>query len=188
LEKKIILQNKKITYALRQSKRAKRMRLAVYCDGSVVLTTPFDFSENAAERFVQGKINWLLSKINYFKKFKYINVGRPGRKNYLSYKEKALSFVREKVAYFNQTCGFKYKKINIRRQKTRWGSCSKKGNLNFNYKIIFLPENIRNYIIVHELCHLKEFNHSKRFWDLIAKIIPDYRKIRKELKKNILVL
>jgi predicted metal-dependent hydrolase len=188
LEKEIILQNQKITYALRQSKRARRLRLAVYCDGRVVVTTPFDFSENAVQRFLQGKINWLISKIDYFKKFKYINIGRHSRQDYLTYKEKALSFVQESVAYFSQTYGFEYKKINIKRQKTRWGSCSKKGNLNFNYKIIFLPENIRDYIVVHELCHLKELNHSKKFWDLVAKIIPDYREIRKELKKNILVL
>jgi predicted metal-dependent hydrolase len=188
LEKEIILQNQKITYALRQSRRARRMRLAIYCDGRVVVTTPFDFSENAAERFVQGKISWLLSKINYFKKFKYINIGKHRRQDYLTYKEKALSLVQEKVSCLNKAYGFSYNKINIKRQKTRWGSCSKKGNLNFNYKIIFLPENIRDYIVVHELCHLEELNHSKKFWDLVAKIIPDYRQIRKELKKNILIL
>jgi len=186
LEKQIILENQKITYAIRKSKRAKRMRLAVYCDGTIVITTPFDLQENVAEKFIREKMNWLFSKINYFKKFKYISIGKHSHRDYLGYKEKAFCFIQERILYFNKIYGFEYNKINIKRQKTRWGSCSKGGNLNFNYKIIFLPEKIRNYIVVHELCHLKEFNHSKNFWNLVAGIIPDYQKIRKELKQNLL--
>lgn len=188
MKKQIILQNKKITYTLRKSKRARRMRLAVYCDGSVVVTTPFDLQENIAERFIKEKMSWLLSKIDYFKHFKYKYVRRYGRRDYLKYKEKAFCLIQERVSYFNKIYAFKYNKINIKNQKTRWGSCSKKGNLNFNYRIIFLPENIRDYVIVHELCHLKEFNHSKKFWNLVGKIIPDYLRIRKELKRDMLIL
>jgi hypothetical protein len=187
IKKEIILPEQKITYSLRQSRRAKRLRLAVYCDGSVIITCPFGFSENAAESFVAQKINWLLAKIRHFQKFKYINIGRKGRKDYLVYKEKALALVQERISYFNRLGGFTYNKINIKRQKSRWGSCSKKRNLNFNYKIIFLPKLIQDYIIVHELCHLKEFNHSKNFWNQVAQIIPEYRQSRKELRKNMLI-
>ena len=83
---------------------------------------------------------------------------------------------------FNQIYGFQYNKINIRNQKTRWGSCSKKGNLNFNYKIALLPEKYADYIVVHELCHLKEFNHSRSFWNLVARTIPDFRERKKRIK------
>ena len=90
----------------------------------------------------------------------------------------------ERVEYFNKIYNFSFNKILIKNQKTRWGSCSNKGNLNFNYKILFLPEALRDYIIVHELCHLKEFNHSKNFWKLISRAIPDYSEIKNELRKN----
>ncbi|NBS67881.1 M48 family peptidase [bacterium] len=66
--------------------------------------------------------------------------------------------------------------------RTRWGSCSKRGNLNFNYRILFLPPHLADYLIVHELCHLKEFNHSPRFWALVAQGCPNYHACKKELR------
>lgn len=70
----------------------------------------------------------------------------------------------------------------IRNQKSRWGSCSTKGNLNFNYKLAIIPSHLADYVIVHELCHLGEFNHSQKFWDLVAKTMPGYKEMRNELK------
>ena len=102
--------------------------------------------------------------------------------NYLKYKEMAREIAASRLEYFNTFYGFKYNRVAIRDQKTRWGSCSKKGNLNFNYKIALIPEKARDYIIVHELCHLGEFNHSRNFWDLVAKTVPDYLEIRHSLK------
>jgi len=90
----------------------------------------------------------------------------------------------KKVAKFNKIYGFEYNKINIKNQKTRWGSCSKKGNLNFNYKIALLPERMAEYIVVHELCHLGEFNHSRKFWNLVAKTMPEYQEITEDLKRS----
>ena len=90
----------------------------------------------------------------------------------------------KKVLKFNKIYKFKYNKINIKNQKTRWGSCSVKGNLNFNYKIALLPEKLAEYIVVHELCHLGEFNHSYKFWKLVEKTIPDYLEIKEDLKKS----
>lgn len=105
-------------------------------------------------------------------------------KKYLENKEKALLIVKERLGYFNTFYNFKWNRIVIRNQKTRWGSCSRKGNLNFNYKIALIPQKASDYIIVHELCHLGEFNHSPRFWNLVAKTVPDFKKIRKDLRKN----
>lgn len=94
-----------------------------------------------------------------------------------------MNIVHERLIFFNKVYGFKYGRVTIRNVKTRWGSCSKKGNLNFNYRIVFLPKELADYLVVHELCHLGEFNHSQKFWDLVAKAQPNYKKLRKELRK-----
>lgn len=104
-------------------------------------------------------------------------------KEYLAHKESARKLVHERLEYFNQFYGFKYNKVAIRNQKTRWGSCSHHGNLNFSYKLALLEPRLADYIIVHELCHLKEFNHSKAFWSLVVQQFPDYRELRKQLKR-----
>jgi len=99
-------------------------------------------------------------------------------------REQARNFVESKISYFNKFYNFNINRVAIKNQKTRWGSCSSKGNLNFNYKVMYLKQELADYLIVHELCHLKELNHSKRFWALVYKTIPNYDKINKELKKT----
>jgi len=108
---------------------------------------------------------------------------RRNRRAFLKYKEEARGLVRERLEIFCKFYGLKLPgRIAIRNTKSRWGSCSKKGNLNFNYRIIFLPPRLADYLIIHELCHLREFNHSPKFWNLVALALPDYKKLRKELK------
>jgi predicted metal-dependent hydrolase len=104
------------------------------------------------------------------------------KSEYLKYKNQALDLVKNKLEHFNKFYNFKYNKVTVRNQSTRWGSCSKSGNLNFNYKLALLPENLVDYVVVHELCHLGEFNHSKNFWDLVARVIPDFKDRRQELR------
>lgn len=181
MTKQIKLHNKQVNYTLKISRRAKRMRLAVYCDGSFVVTRPMGLTDNIVERFITEKSNWILSKLEYFKQFG-VDIFKNDQQKYLINKDKTLEFVLERIGYFNKIYQLKFNKINIKNQKTRWGSCSKKGNLNFNYKILLLPQHISDYIIVHELCHLKEFNHSYKFWNLVSKAIPSYLDIKKELK------
>ena len=106
------------------------------------------------------------------------------RKYFLKYREEALEFISKRIDCYNNIYGFDFNRISIRNQKTRWGSCSSKKNLNFNYRILFLPKRIADYIIIHELFHLKEMNHSRRFWNLIAEVVPDYLEIRKELRNK----
>ena len=177
-----------INYTLKLSKKAKRLRLAIYCDGAVVLTAPHSASENFINQFVAKNTEWILKKLEGFApKAHQPRAGRlSNRKLYIKHKTEALVLAQNRVSYFNQLYNFKFNKINIRNQKTRWGSCSKKGNLNFNYKIALLSPAQADYIIVHELCHLGEFNHSRNFWNLVAKTVPNYLEIRKSLKKGIL--
>lgn len=106
------------------------------------------------------------------------------KKHYLHNKEIARNIILESLNSIVELYSVGYRKVSIRNQKTRWGSCSKLGNLNFNYKIAFLPKEQRDYIVTHEVCHLIEFNHSQRFWDEVGKTIPNYKKIRKEIKST----
>lgn len=102
---------------------------------------------------------------------------------YVMYKEPArvlvFGLLTEMAALYNVS----YAGVAIRNQRTRWGSCSKKGNLNFNYKIVFLPPHLAKYIVAHELCHLIEFNHSVNFWELVGQTIPNFKNCRNELRK-----
>jgi len=184
MKRKIELHKKKVEYTLKVSKRARRMRLAIYCDGNFVVTAPRNMSENIVEQFIIRKSQWILDKLDYFKSISGQVFAKGTKKDYAEYKDQALALAEKRIGYFNKTYGFKFNKINIKNQKTRWGSCSRKGNLNFNYKIALLPERLADYIIVHELCHLKEFNHSQKFWNLVAKVMPDYLEIRNELKRS----
>lgn len=96
----------------------------------------------------------------------------------------ARAVIPEKVRYFARILGVSYGRITIRNQKTRWGSCSAKGNLNFNYLLLLMPEEILDYVVVHELCHRLELNHSPAFWRLVEKVLPDYRQRCLWLKKE----
>lgn len=156
----------------------------MYFDSTIVVTSPFDLNETVIEKFIREKSQWLFSKLSFFKQFKGQSIARYSYDDYLKYRDIAYKLAIERVIHFNQIYKFEFNRINIKNQKTRWGSCSKKGNLNFNYKIALLPPRIADYIIVHEICHLGEFNHSKRFWKLVSKAVPDYGKIRDDLKQS----
>ena len=183
-KRKILINNRELDFGLRKSKRAGRLRLTVSCDDGVVVTLSYGTSENFAEKFILQKADWIFAKIELFQKYRDRFCVKRNKEDYSENKQKAFDFVLDRLSYFNNFYDFKFEKISIRDQKSRWGSCSKKGNLNFNYRIIFLPQNLADYIIVHELCHLKEFNHSQKFWGLVSKQIPDYQTIRKELRKR----
>lgn len=103
----------------------------------------------------------------------------------MTHRENARAVVHDRVRHFNQHYNLPVGRITIRNQKSRWGSCSKKGNLNFNYKLAFLPAELRDYIIVHEICHVKEFNHGRGFWELVGQTVPEYKALRKRLRKGL---
>lgn len=175
---------RKLSYVVRKSKRAKRMRLAVFCDGSVVVTIPLGVELSIVEKFLADKKQWVTDKINFFKSVDSKAIRTFSEADFLQNKNKALALVKERAAMFNKIYDFTFEGIYIKNQKTRWGSCSKRKNLNLNYKIIFLPKKQRDYIIVHEMCHLKEFNHSHKFWALVGKALPDYLEIKRELRNH----
>lgn len=103
--------------------------------------------------------------------------------HYRAHKEQARTVVSDKLVQWNALYGFSYNRVAIRNTRRNWGSCTSLRNLNFNYKVLFLPEHLQDYIIVHELCHLCELNHGVSFWELVAQTIPDYKARIAELKK-----
>jgi predicted metal-dependent hydrolase len=107
---------------------------------------------------------------------------RRNRLQYKKYKEQARVAVHSRLAFYNAFYQVPLRKVFIKSLKSRWGSCSERGNLNFNYLIIFLPAAVQDYLVVHELCHLQEFNHSPAFWALVAKTVPNYRELRAQLR------
>ena len=182
-KKSIILQNKQVEYSLRQSARARCLRVTIYPGGELSATLPRNFSLEQLENFLRQKADWILRKMNLARRRKpSILLPKASRREYLARKKEAFALVENKIDYFRGIYNLCPERISIRNQRTRWGSCSRKGNLNFNYRIIHLPEKYQDYIVVHELCHLKEFNHSRNFWNLVAETIPDYREIRKQIR------
>lgn len=105
-----------------------------------------------------------------------------GGKAYTQQVEMTRALVTERVQYWSGVFGIAFGKIAIRKQKTRWGSCSSAGNLNFNYRLGFLPFELMDYVVVHELCHIKKYNHSKDFWNLVAEAYPNHSQLRKILE------
>jgi hypothetical protein len=187
MRKKISLNNQEIEYEVKNSRRARRLRVAIHCDATMVVTVPRGFTIGDLDKFLQQKADWILSKIAYFKKFENKIKIPSGAGEYKKHKNEARKFIIGRIEEINRIYNFSYGSISVRNQKTRWGSCTQKGNLNFNFKLLFLPTDLADYVIAHELCHLKEFNHSRNFWNLVALSTPRFKSKRKKLKSDYLL-
>ncbi len=172
-----------LQYTIKKSKRAKNISLSVNRDATIVLTLPWWVPKKMGKVFVDSKRQWILKQIKDIE-LKTKDKKLRTREDYIKNKEKARVLITERLKYFNQYYNLKYNRISIRDTKTRWGSCSSNANLNFSYKLLFLPNDVSDYIIVHELCHLKEMNHSRDFWNLVAEAIPNHRKLRSDIRKK----
>ena len=182
MQKGFVKNNTTVLYSLKNRKGIRGIRIAVHADGSVVVTKSKYIRESEAERLVEIKADWIIEKIQVMKSKPQKLLAHYSAKDFKENKEKAYEFVLGRISYFSKFYNYKINSIKIKNQKTRWGSCSGGGNLSFNYKILFLPESLVDYIIVHEMCHLKEMNHSTRFWSLVAEQIPDHKIRRKEIR------
>lgn len=179
MQKQIIINCQKLNYTLKRYRRQKRVNLIFHQDGSLVVTAPKSISLKFIEQTLQENSQWIEERLSQEKTFQLPTCSKEIRKA----KRLAKEIIEAKLNFFNSYYQFSYDRISIRNQKTRWGSCSSNGSLNFNYKLVYLPEKLSNYVVVHELCHLKEMNHSANFWNLVAEQVPDYRTCRRELKK-----
>lgn len=181
----IDLGQEKLTYVLRPHKRANRFKLTVYVDRGLVVTVPRrGYNQQSLQAFIKEHSEWVLGKLASFQRLRE-GMGNVDReKEYRERREEAKQLVTEKIKYFSEKHNIPIRRITIKNQRTRWGSCSGRGNLNFNYRVVLLPPHLVDYVIFHELCHLKEFNHSVHFWNLVAKEIPNWRAVREELKTH----
>lgn len=181
--KTIFLGNRKLTYELRRSIRSKHIRMTVSCDGRVAVSMPPFVPAFLADRFLREKAEWLFGKLDRLPSEPPLALPYGGNREYERHRARALAFVTERALHWNRIYGFEHGRISVRNQKTRWGSCSKQGNLSFNWRLLFLPPEMADYVVVHELCHLSRFDHSEEFWDLVTRTIPDHREIRKKMRR-----
>ena len=169
-----------LSYQIIRSAR-KTIVIQIMPDGSIVVRCPKRMRSDAIKRFVESKSDWIE---------KHLTNRVPRNEEKLTdselkeLRERTRILVTERVRYFAPLVGVTYNQIAIRSQRTRWGSCSSKGNLNFNCLLGLTPPEVLDYVVVHELCHLIEMNHSKQFWDAVERTLPDYKVHRKWLKDN----
>ncbi len=170
-----------ITYQWIRSRR-KTIAIQIDREGQVIVRTPYGITKRQVEEFLDEKKDWILQTRQRVEKRKteQISISEEVRREGI---ERAKRIFPERTAYFAKWMGVDYGRITIREQKTRWGSCSSKGNLNFNWKLVLLAPELLDYVVVHELAHRREMNHSKNFWKIVEAELPDYRERRRRLKE-----
>jgi hypothetical protein len=168
-----------IRYTVRRVARSRHVSVRVQADGTVLACAPRWVTVAAIDEVVRAHGAWIAKRLAEVA----AAPPPPTRADYVRYKEAARRLVTLRLAELNAAYDFKYARVAIRDTRTRWGSCSKGGNLNFSYRLVLLPPELCDYIIVHELCHLGELNHSARFWALVARTCPHHQRLRRELRK-----
>ena len=168
--------------------RRKTIAIQVNSDLSVTVRAPYGVTEKYIEEFLNKNEAWISKRMNEIKvKKKSIeskNVENVTLDKIKILADQALKIIPTRVEYFARIIGVTYGNITIRNQKTRWGSCSSKGNLNFNCLLMLAPPEVLDYVVVHELCHRKQMNHSKAFWTEVEKVFPDYKESINWLKEE----
>lgn len=180
--KKIKINGKEFEYALRRRKGSHSVRLAIYPDGAFVVTAPKWYPVYVVKRFLEEKADWIWEKLRHFDFQELTDKKQSVAATYQAQKEFARAVINSRLEFFNRFYNFEYRRVSIKNQKTCWGSCSRKKNLNFSYRVAGLPEKLRDYVVVHELCHLQEMNHGVKFWELVGQTMPDHRKLRRGLR------
>ena len=169
--------------------RSSRKTLAVQIrtDGTVIARAPLRMPKDRILCFLSEKASWIRmqqGKMQEREKMRQqarIHLDAAQEKEL---RERAKSVLAQRTAYFARQVGVTYGRITVRDQKTRWGSCSQTGNLNFNFRLILAPLEVLDYVVVHELCHRWQMNHSTQFWQEVAQVLPDYRKRKAWLTEN----
>lgn len=169
--------------------RSSRKTLAVQirADGTVIARAPLRMPKDRILYFLSEKASWIrmqqgrMQEREKMRQQARIHLDAAQEKEL---RERAKSVLAQRTAYFARQVGVTYGRITVRDQKTRWGSCSQTGNLNFNFRLILAPPEVLDYVVVHELCHRRQMNHSAQFWQEVAQVLPDYRERKAWLTEN----
>ena len=162
--------------------RRRSVGIRIEGTGEIIVRAPLRMPESEIRKVLESKRSWIeetLEKISSMPRLPKLTT-----EEVAALADRALKEIPPRVAAWARQMGVTYGRITIRNQKTRWGSCSAKGNLNFNCLLMLCPEDVLDYVIVHELCHRKELNHSARFWAEVERILPDYKQPLKWLKNE----
>jgi predicted metal-dependent hydrolase len=163
------------------SKRAKHLSITVRHDSSIRVAIPKGVTISIARKFLESKIKWI---DRHLKKIQQQNQRvRPFTELSEGEKGEARKYLIKRLNYLSNKYGFPYNRVFIRNQRTRWGSCSSKDNISLNMKIIRLPQELQDYIILHELVHIKHKNHSKKFWQAMDKLVGDSKQLKKRMRQ-----
>ena len=171
-------------------KRSNRKTLSIEIgsDLNLYVKAPLNLNDSEIKKFISSKRTWIEKHMLSMKERQEEAAKNAEPKltneDIKALADKALEYIPKRVEYFAKQLGVTYNRITIRNQTTRWGRCSGKKNLNFNCLLMLMPKEMIDYTIVHELCHLKEMNHSKKFYSLVASILPDYKEREKWFKEN----
>lgn len=172
-----------IGYELIRSDR-RTLAIQVRGDGQVIVRAPRRTSQAEIQRFVDAKAGWIARQLEKIRQRQARTGSVLSPEELQALADAATQDIPRRVQHYAPLVGVTWGRITIRAQRTRWGSCSGKGNLNFNCLLMLCPEEIRDYVVVHELCHRREMNHSARFWQEVAWVMPDYALRRRWLKEN----
>ena len=170
-----------IAYTLVRSRR-KTISIVILPTGAVEVRCPNRCAKGDVEAFVRSKEDWIRKHLEAIAERPQPSVLSPQERKVLA--ENAAAVIPEQVRRVAEMMNVTYGRITIRSQRTRWGSCSAKGNLNFNCLLMLMPQEVQDYVVIHELCHRKHLNHSADFWAEVERYCPDYRIHRKWLKDN----
>ena len=168
-------------YELIRSRR-KTLALQLKPDGTVLVRAPLLAPRWKIESFLREHEDWVEKQRE--KLSPAIRAEKLSAEELAALKKQARPVFLARTAYYAPLVGVRYERVTVRSQRSKWGSCSVRGGLNFNCLLLLAPEEVLDYVVVHELCHLLEMNHSPRFWDEVRRVLPDYERARRWLRKN----
>ena len=165
--------------------RRRTLALEITPQGEVLVRAPLHTSEAAIRRFVQSKQRWLETHLALVRARTAAAEAQPQltEEERKDLRERSRPVFEARVDYFAPLVGVSWGKITVRTQRSRWGSCSAQGNLSFNALLLLTPPEVLDYVVVHELCHRREMNHSQRFWAEVERLVPDWRTHRLWLRR-----
>ncbi|MHC4647968.1 MAG: M48 family metallopeptidase [Planctomycetota bacterium] len=159
------------------SARAKRLSITVKHDRTIRVTRPWGLSLGAAEKFLRSRVGWVKKHVDRLKKLEETPARVPAVN-----RTKAKIILAARLNYLAKEYGFSYNKLFLRNQKTRWGTCSSKNNIGLNMNLVRLPDELQDYVILHELVHTRHKNHGREFWAEMNRLLGNTKQLRKKLR------